>query len=467
MMETHDTNDDLIVARSTAPGAAALAVVRLDGHGAGEAARRLFAVAKGWHPVEVPRRAVLGRWIDPAKRGGDRRRVNGLLRGAGLVYGERFGGVSLPWGSDPAGAADRGGAGAGGRGWRSRGEFTRRAFLNGKLDLAQAEAVADLINAQTELAARLARTQLAGGLSARVGALREALIDVAAEIEARIDFPDEEIEAEDRARLEGVLARALEDIAALLETQRRGRILREGARVALVGAPNAGKSSLLNALARMERSIVTPHPGTTRDTIECTLDLRGIPLTLIDTAGLRASEDPVERLGIERAWREIERADLVVLVRDVTAGAGPELGEAGAAPALGEGSGGREPELVVYNKVDLAPGFRVPEGEAALAVSCALGSGLERLEAALAARLMQGSAEGGDLGLAINLRHQELLGAAQGALEAAREGFAAGRSGELVMVDLREGLDRIGQIVGVGAGEEILDRLFNRFCIGK
>lgn len=147
---------------------------------------------------------------------------------------------------------------------------------------------------------------------------------------------------------------------------------------------------------------MTPHPGTTRDTIECTLDLRGIPLTLIDTAGLRASEDPVERLGIERAWREIERADLVVLVRDVTAGAGPELGEAGAAPALGEGSGGREPELVVYNKVDLAPGFRVPEGEAALAVSCALGSGLERLEAALAARLMQGSAEGGDLGLAIN-----------------------------------------------------------------
>lgn len=468
MSLSHHTSasNDVIVARSTASGPAALAVVRLDGRGASDVARRLFHPAGAAQPVAHPRRAVFGRWVDPATGEGIDEGITLFFAAPASYTGNDLVEFHCHGGPIPSARLIEASLALGAR-LAEPGEFTRRAFLNGKLDLAQAEAVADLINAQTDLAARMARTQLAGGLSAQVGAIRERLILLAAEIEARIDFPDEDIEPEDRDRLQSLFDEAASSIAALLETHRRGRILREGARVALVGAPNAGKSSLLNALARMERAIVTPHPGTTRDTIECTIDLRGIPLTLIDTAGLRSSSDPVERIGIERAVAEIERADLVILVHNVTEKNPPALAGAEAAPVS------REPDLIVYNKIDLVPDFNllacpwITDPDRAAAVSCTQGTGLPRLEEVIASRLFQSSSSDSDLGLAINVRHYDLLSAAQGSLALACEGFLSGLSGELVMVDLREALDAVDRIVGLSAGEEILDRLFGEFCIGK
>ncbi len=350
------------------------------------------------------------------------------------------------------------------------------------MDLAQAEAVADIVAAQTDEAARLARAQLAGSLSRRIAALIDRLAGFAAEVEARIDFPEEDLEAADQTRLGRVLAECAGEIEALVATGRRGRLLREGARVALVGPPNAGKSSLLNALAHRERAIVTPHPGTTRDVIECTIDLLGLPVTLIDTAGLRDSDDPVERLGIERARDEIAAADVVILVQDLT---DPRRGE-----WTDKSIARRPPDMIAFNKIDaieckvrseiLNPNseirnkfesdrnskFEFHTPQSAFRISAVRGDGLAELERAIHEKLLAG-AGAADANLAVNLRQAGQLGAAAAALAQARDAFAAAAAGELVMVDLREALDSLGAIVGRDTSEAILDKIFSTFCLGK
>ena len=450
--------DDLIVARATAPGPAALAVIRLDGAGVGRLIDRLFHPAGRERPTGQPRRMIFGRWRHPTS--------DALIDDGLAVY---FAAPHSYTGNDAAEFQCHGGPvpsrelleaalGLGAR-LAEPGEFTRRAFLNGKMDLSQAEAVADLINAQTAAAARVARGQYVGALSAEVATVREDLIALAAEIEARIDFPEEDLDAEDRARMEGFFSQAAAKIDRLLATRRRGRLLREGARVALVGAPNAGKSSLLNALVHMERAIVTPHPGTTRDTIECTIDLGGVPLTLVDTAGLRDNAEPVEQFGIERARREIERADLLVFVQDVTAPGLPTQAKLTR----------RAPDLLVLNKIDLPHESLTPVAPLVpmISVSCTRGDGLAELEAQILRLLWAGDRDEAEMPLAVNLRHGELLERAAVALATARDGFARNVSGELLMVDLHETLDALGEILGLETGDAILDRLFGQFCIGK
>ncbi len=448
--------DDLIVARATAPGPAALAIVRLDGREARALTERMFMPRSGPGPTAHPRRMIFGQWRDPAGETIDEG-LCAYFRAPHSSTGNDMAEFYCHGGAVPARRLIEAALALGAR-LAEPGEFTRRAFLNGRLDLAQAEAVADLIEAQTDAAARLARGQLAGELSRRIEAVRAGLIDVAAEIEARLDFPEEEIGEGDRGHLLGALGRAAAEIAALLATRRRGRLLREGARVALAGCPNAGKSSLLNALARRERAIVTPHPGTTRDTIECTIDLAGMPLTLIDTAGLRASDEPIERLGIERSRREIEQADLVVLVRDTADPAREDD------PVLAA----RPPDLIVMNKIDLLPagaGAADSEQPPCIAISATRGDGLDRLERAIADCLMGGT--GAEEAFAINLRHADLLARAATALTPARAALEADAWGELVMVDLREAIEALGEILGVETGDAILDRVFSAFCLGK
>jgi len=334
------------------------------------------------------------------------------------------------------------------------GEFTQRAFLNGKMDLTQAEAVMDLISAQTDLAMRAAHEQLEGRLGKRIEAMREQLLGLLAHVEAYIDFPDEDIDPDTGEVLRKRIEAVQEELSALLATAARGRILREGVRTVIFGAPNVGKSSLLNVLLGYERAIVSATPGTTRDSIEEVINLRGIPLRLIDTAGIRDSSDEIEREGIERTLREVGRADLVLHVEDASR---PRSRETVAEPGK---------ELLVLNKADLGEdaGWK---GADAVRISCLRSEGLTQLEDAISAKIFGGGATHRDWSVAINARHQACLQTALKYAGAARTAFDEGLSPEFMAEELRAALDAVGEVVGRVDTEDLLGRIFSTFCIGK
>jgi tRNA modification GTPase len=339
------------------------------------------------------------------------------------------------------------------------GEFSRRAFLNGKMDLSQAEALGDLIAAQTDLARRAALQQLRGGLSAEVRAVRASLIDAAAEIEAHLDFPEEDIPALAQERIVGIMTNARTAIERLLAGFARGRLVRDGARVVLAGKPNAGKSSLFNAIIGRERAIVSPHPGTTRDTIESTVDIAGVPVTLIDTAGLREARDEVEQIGIARTSEEMRGADIIVHVLDATV-----VGDTVTGAEMDETDPAGATVVRVYNKADMvASTNRLPDD--ALLVSATQRHGIDALLSKISS-LLAPSDSGTHL-LLTRARHAECLRKALASLARASAGFARGDSGDLVMVDLRDCLIDLGEIIGERLDEQILDRIFSTFCLGK
>lgn len=330
------------------------------------------------------------------------------------------------------------------------GEFTRRAFLEGKLDLAQAEAVADLIEASSEQAARAALRSLSGEFSAAVHGVASQLVELRALTEAMLDFPEEELDAVHRfdaaSRLQA-LAAALD---ALLAKSREGSLLRNGIHVVLAGRPNVGKSSLLNRLAGEERAIVTPIAGTTRDALREPIQIEGVPLTLVDTAGLRESVDELEQLGVERARRELAQADLVLVVEE--AGGSPPP----PPPAIAT----QGERIVVYNKLDLAPRFERPQG--ALAVSAKTGQGLEELRAAILAAAGW-SATGESVFLARE-RHLRALEKARTHIDAARSELDRW---EVFAEELRLAQGALGAITGELTSDDLLGEIFGRFCIGK
>ncbi len=338
------------------------------------------------------------------------------------------------------------------------GEFTQRAFLHGKLDLTQAEAVMDLIGAQTDLALRAANEQLEGRLGARIRDLREGLLAILAHVEAYIDFPDEDIDPETGTALRARLEALRGDIAKLLDTAEQGRVLREGVRTVIYGAPNVGKSSLLNRLLGFERAIVSAKPGTTRDVIEEVINLRGIPLRLVDTAGVRESEDEIEREGIARTQRQVERADLVLNVVEAQQERGVALANRGSGEP-------RYDALLVLNKSDLGE-HASWAGVEAVRISCATGAGFDDLADAIERRLLGGAAQR-DWTVAINARHQACLEQARKFLDAARGAFDDGLSPEFIAEELRAALNVVGEIVGKADAEELLGVIFGRFCIGK
>jgi tRNA modification GTPase len=328
------------------------------------------------------------------------------------------------------------------------GEFTRRAFLEGKLDLAQAEAVADLIDAASREAARSALRSLGGEFSAAIDDLVARLIELRALVEATLDFPEEEIDGvhrDDAARRLATVRAALEEV---LRKSRQGSLLRGGIHVVLAGRPNVGKSSLLNRLAGEERAIVTAIPGTTRDALREPIQIEGVPIVIVDTAGLRPSSDVVERLGIERTQQELGRADLVLAVYE----AGKK------APPLG-----RLPDVEridVYNKVDLMPGFAPPAG--AVAVSAKTGDGMDRLRKALLAAA--GWSSTGESTFLARERHLRALEAARGHLEASAAQLSRP---ELFAEELRLAQVVLGGITGEFTADDLLGEIFARFCIGK
>jgi tRNA modification GTPase len=336
------------------------------------------------------------------------------------------------------------------------GEFTERAFLNGKMDLTQAEAVIDLIRAQTDLALRSATEQLEGRLGEKVTQLREELISLIANLEAYIDFPDEDIQpdvgAAFLARLDIIRAK----IEALLATADQGRIFREGVRVVIYGATNAGKSSLLNRLLGFSRAIVSESPGTTRDTIEEIVNLRGIALRLTDTAGLRTGEtDAVEAEGIARTKHSLAQADLLLHVIDASAPRPPDF----------EASARNGSEVLLLNKSDL-PEHGDWKSYNALRISCLGENGLAGLEEAILSKVSEQHWDGSSA-VAINTRHRDCLRRALASCDQARQALLKSLAPELVAVDLRGALHAVGEVVGHADMEQILDSLFAQFCIGK
>ncbi len=340
------------------------------------------------------------------------------------------------------------------------GEFTRRAFLNGRIDLAQAEAVADLIHSRTELAAAAAREQLAGKLSQRINRLRDDLMKILAHVEAHIDFPDEDIAPETRGQLLERLRGAARFIDQLLSTANEGRMLRRGIRAAIIGRPNVGKSSLLNQLLGHDRAIVSPVPGTTRDTIEETANVRGIPIVFIDTAGLRDGADEIELEGIRRSRDTLAAAELVLHVLD---GSEPLTGAEGV--FLSEFAGRKR--IIVRNKLDLPRRLELPEGLAAIDVCCVSGDGIEELKDAIKEKVWAGDIGAEMLEAMINARHEDALRRGRSAMERAATALEENLGIELAALDLRIAANAVGEIVGKTTTEDLLDAIFSRFCIGK
>lgn len=349
------------------------------------------------------------------------------------------------------------------------GEFTKRAFLNGRIDLAQAEAVLDTIRAKTAGSLRIAQEQLRGVLSHEIGAVREQLIGLLAHVEAGIDFVEEDIAFIQTAELAEGLTGARDAIGRLLAHSREGRIFREGATAAIIGRPNVGKSSLLNALLRTDRAIVTDVPGTTRDVLEEVLNIRGIPVRLLDTAGIRETADPVEQEGVRRSRSAREQADLLLIVLDGSSPLTPEdqtlLDDARR--------GDDQKRLVVVNKKDL-PGRLASSALPSAGPDCAVvhisattGEGLDELRDQIRALLIRPDFEARETVLVTHLRHQTALQRAQGSLTATLASVEGRQPGELIAMDLRAAVDALGEITGAVTTDDILDRIFRDFCIGK
>jgi tRNA modification GTPase len=349
------------------------------------------------------------------------------------------------------------------------GEFTERAFLNDKLDLAQAEAVADLIDASTEAAARSASRSLAGVFSGRVHALRDALVNLRMLVEATLDFPEEDIDFLQKADATGQLRHLREALAAVLAQARQGALLRDGLQVVIAGQPNAGKSSLLNALAGAELAIVTPVAGTTRDVVQQTIQIEGVPLHVIDTAGLRDGPDvdEVEKIGIERAWGRIKEADVVLFLHDLTRTdtAEYQLADAAIAASLAQAVPAAVPVLHVWNKLDQNPAAQ-NDLQDGVAISAKRGEGLEVLRRRLLA--LAGWQQPGDGLFMARARHLQALALVDGHLVQAVTLLAARAEHlDLLAEELRLAQRALGEITGEFTADDLLGEIFSRFCIGK
>ena len=345
------------------------------------------------------------------------------------------------------------------------GEFTRRAFLNDKLDLAQAEAVADLIDASTEAAARSASRSLSGAFSSEVNGLRDGLVHLRMLVEATLDFPEEEIDFLRKADAHGQLHKLQEKLVAVRGRARQGALLREGIRVVIAGQPNAGKSSLLNALAGAELAIVTPIAGTTRDKVEQTIQIEGVPLHVVDTAGLRDSTDEVEKIGIERAWTEIHAADAVLFLHDLTRSDAPEYRAMDL--AIEATMAKNIPKIHVWNKVDACPAQALLQvGPGDLGISAKAGQGLEALRQRLLQTVgWQAAPEGIYMA---RERHLTALARTGEHLDQAAAWLARDAEHlDLLAEELRLAQGALGEITGEFTADDLLGEIFTRFCIGK
>jgi len=461
--------DDTIAAVSTPPGEGGIGIVRLSGKEAISIVDRIFVSPAGKLPSGVRSHSVIYGFIkDPdtsekidevivtvmrAPRTYTREDVVEINCHGGMLPLRRILGSVISQGSRPA----------------EPGEFTRRAFLNGRVDLSQAEAVIDVIKARTEQAERMAIQQLEGRLSAEITALRDSVAESCALVEAYIDFPEEEVELPDSAGFISSMQDILDRLSALSRSFEEGRLFREGAAMAIVGKPNVGKSSLLNSLLKKDRAIVTDLPGTTRDIIEEGLNIDGIPVRIMDTAGIREAHDLVEAEGIRRSLAAIEGADIILAVYDAS-----RVLDRADRQIIGKVN--NKKTISVINKWDISNGDFDAEDNGlniypTVKISALRGEGIDVLKDTIVAALLSNKAMPGqdsaaDL-LITNVRHKQLVDGAFASLWQARGTFEKGEPLEVTALFLREALNSLGEIIGVVTTDDILNKIFAEFCIGK
>ena len=456
--------DDTIAAISTPVGQGGIGIVRLSGAGALSIADRIFRSGNRRDPSAVPsRRMLYGHITDPA----DDHRVDEVLlsvmhapksyTGEDVVEINCHGGmVSI---RNILELVLRQGARL-----AEPGEFTKRAFLRGRIDLSQAEAVLDIINAKTEESMKIASEQLGGRLTERLGELRQKLIEISAFAEAYIDFPEDEIETASKGEMVKGLAEARNEISRLSDTFNEARFFRDGLSVAIVGRPNVGKSSLLNTLLSKDRAIVTDLPGTTRDLIEDYLNIKGLPIRIMDTAGIRNSDEIVEQQGIRRSMQAIEHADFIIALFD---GSEPHRQEDLDLMDIIKD----KKAVVVISKADLplrlSVGTIMADGGPLLSLSTVTGEGVEQLKTAIIESNIHDWKEGHEGLVVTNMRHKTALDSAAESLQRAAGLLSGNEPLELFSIEMREALNRIGEITGAITTDDILDKIFSSFCIGK
>lgn len=458
---------DTIAAIATAVGEGGIGIVRISGPEAIEIVERIFVSPRGKKLTEQKTYTLhYGHIKDPETGEVIDEVVVALMRSPGSFTREDVVEIHCHGGPVPLSRILTLVLSQGAR-LAEAGEFTKRAFLNGRIDLSQAEAVIDLIRAKTERSAAVAVGQLTGVLSQKMQNIRQRILGILARVEASIDFPEHDIEEMTREAIERETNETLREIDELLATADAGKILRDGINALILGKPNVGKSSLLNAVLRQKRAIVTDVPGTTRDIIEEYLNIRGIPVRIIDTAGIRETEDLVEKIGVERALEKISLADILLLVFD----AGSHFtAEDRRILELAEG----RKSVIVLNKSDL-PEQRIDldelrsitPGVPVLRISALHHTGIEELERQIEKMVLGGEISGQNTAMIANLRHKEALLSAKKYLKEVMHTLAQGMPIDLLSGDLQAAYEAVGLITGETVGDDLLQEIFSRFCIGK
>ncbi|MDC3417726.1 tRNA uridine-5-carboxymethylaminomethyl(34) synthesis GTPase MnmE [Aquibacillus salsiterrae] len=457
-------DNDTIAAISTPIGEGAIAIVRLSGEEAITIANRLF---DGINIEGVTSHTIhYGKIVDPATNEVAEEVMVTVMRGPKTFTREDVVEINCHGGLASVNRLLELALAEGAR-LAEPGEFTKRAFLNGRIDLSQAEAVMDLIRAKTDRAMNVALKQMDGHLSKLIQTLRQELLETVAHVEVNIDYPEyDDVEEMSHEMMMEKSKRVLKEIERLLQMAKQGKILREGLSTAIIGRPNVGKSSLLNALVHENKAIVTDIPGTTRDVIEEYVNVRGVPLRLVDTAGIRETEDIVEKIGVERSRKVLKESDLILLVLNY----GDEL--LAEDINLFKAVEGLQVIVIVNKtdldqKIDLDKVHHLAKGNPVITTALIEEKGIDELEQAIADTFFAGELDAGDLTYVSNVRHIQLLKQAKQALTDAMNGVEQGIPIDLVQIDVTRTWELLGEIVGDTVHESLIDQLFSQFCLGK
>jgi len=456
--------EDTIVAISTPPGTGGIGIIRISGENSFNIASRIFKGAKNFKDIKT-HTINYGKIVDPASNETlDEVLVSKMKKPAsftkedvveinchgGIIVLRKILELIVKEGARIAEA----------------GEFTKRAFLNGRIDLSQAEAVIDLINSKTDAGSKAALDQLEGKLSRKLKEVREKLIELIAHIEVTVDYPEHDIEEITGDMVYESLKPIRNLICNISNTFENGRMIREGLNVVIVGRPNVGKSSLLNELSGKNKAIVTDIPGTTRDIIEEYININGIPIRLIDTAGIRETEDVVERIGVERAKKAVDEADLIIVMIDADAGIKSEDIEI-------FNNVRNKRNIVILNKIDISSNEKIKEIEDyfkeynLIKVSIKTGSGIDKIEEELTGLFNKGKLRLNDEIILTNIRHKNMIDKCMESIDNAISAYESGMPLDMITIDIKDAAYYLGQITGESVNEQVLNEIFKRFCIGK